>query len=111
MHRLIALYNQPSDPDHFRRYLKDVHLPIVARFPGLRAMSHGFDAAAAGAEASPYFAIVTCDFDDEGAMQTALQSDAGQEAAADVPNYAGAGVTILTFPCQDYPLPAPGGTR
>ena len=103
MHRLLALYNQPQDPDQFRSHLRDVHLPIVARFPGLKAMRYGFDLAA-GEQASPYFAAVQCDFDDRAALEVALNSDAGQEAGADVPNYAQAGVTILTYDCEDYPL-------
>ena len=103
MHRLIALYNQPADPDLFRRHLRDVHLPIVARFPGLRSMRFGFDLAA-GDQPSPYFAAVQCDFDDKAALERALQSDPGQEAGADVPNYALAGVTILTYDCENYPL-------
>ena len=36
MHRLLVLYPPPSDPDHFRSYYQDTHLPLVAKFPGLR---------------------------------------------------------------------------
>jgi uncharacterized protein (TIGR02118 family) len=103
MHRLIALYNQPADRARFRQHLTEVHLPIVARFPGLQAMRYGFDLAA-GDVPSPYFAVVHCDFADAAALASALQSDAGKEAAADVPNYAAAGVTILTYDCEEYPL-------
>ncbi len=97
MHRLIALYNPPEDTAHFRSHLSGVHLPIVAKFPGLRALRVGYDLSAGPDAASPYFAIVECDFDDAEALQTALGSPAGAAAVADVPNYAGAGVTILTY--------------
>lgn len=96
MHKLIALYHQPADREQFRSHLLNVHLPIVRRFPGLRAMRVGFDLAEADGDPS-YFAIVECEFDDRSALQTALASPAGEEAGADVPNYAGAGVTIFTF--------------
>ena len=96
MHRLIALYNQPADTTRFRKHLSEVHLPIVARFPGLRSLHVGYDLSAGPGSSSPYFASVECDFDDEEALQAALESAAGAEAVADVPNYAGAGVTILT---------------
>lgn len=96
MHKLIALYHPPEDPQAFRVHLLNVHLPIVRGFPGLRAMRVGFDAAAASG-VSPYFAVVECEFDDLAAMQAALASPAGVAAGDDVPNYAGAGVTILTF--------------
>lgn len=103
MHKLIALYHPPEDPEHFRRHLVDVHLPLVAAFPGLRGMQHGFDLAVAEGE-SPYFAVVECLFDDAEALQAALASPAGEAAGADVPNYAAAGVTIMTFDVADDAL-------
>ena len=103
MHRLTALYSVPDDREQFRRHLSNVHLPIVARFPKLRALRVGFDPMA-GDLPSPYFAVVECDFDSEADLQAALGSEAGVEAVADVPNYAGAGFLILTFPMKDVPL-------
>ena len=97
MHRLIALYNQPGDHAQFRKHLSEVHLPIVARFPALRALRVGYDLSAGPDQVSPYFAIVECDFDDAAALQLALESPPGAEAVADVPNYAMSGVTILTY--------------
>ena len=96
MYKLIALYHPPEDPAQFRRHLVDVHLPIVAKFPTLAGCRYGFTAPGAEGPAR-YFAVVECDFVDRRAMETALASVPGQEAVADVPNYAGAGVTILTF--------------
>lgn len=103
MHRLIALYNAPQDREQFRKHLSEVHLPIVARFPKLRALRVGFEPAA-GDQPSPYFAVVECDFDSEADLGSALGSEAGAEAVADVPNYAGAGVLILTLPMTVVPL-------
>lgn len=103
MHRLIALYNPPADPQAFRDHLSNVHLPIVARFPGLRALRVGYGLAVAEG-ISPYFAIVECDFDNAASTQHALSSSEGAEAAADVPNYASAGVTILTYNFETFPL-------
>ena len=104
MHRLIALYNHPTDAVHFRRHLSEVHLPIVARFPGLRSLRVGFELSAGPDSSSPYFAVVECDFDDETALQVALESPAGVEAVADVPNYAGGGFSILTCHIDNVPL-------
>jgi uncharacterized protein (TIGR02118 family) len=73
MHRLIALYHQPTNPQAFRDHLNNVHLPIVARFPGLRALRVGYDLALDQGE-SPYFAIVECDFDDVASLREALSS-------------------------------------
>ncbi|MBS0420250.1 MAG: EthD family reductase [Proteobacteria bacterium] len=105
MHKLIALYHRPEQPQKFKDHLLGVHLPLVAKFPGLKALRVGFDVAIPTAASTPdteYFAVVECDFDDESALQRALASAEGQAASADVPNYAAAGVTILTFPIQLY---------
>ena len=36
MPRLIALYHPPDDADAFDVHYRDVHMPIVARYPNLR---------------------------------------------------------------------------
>ena len=96
MYKLVALYSRPENADRFRKHLEEVHLPLVAEFSGLRAMRHGFDIQS-DAGAAPYHAIVECEFDDEPSMKLALSSSEAAAAAADVPNYATAGVLILTF--------------
>src|SRR6185312_12425399 len=42
MHRLLVLYPPPSDPDHFRSYYENTHLPLVAKFPCLRGYRYSF---------------------------------------------------------------------
>ena len=96
MHRLLVLYPPPSDRDHFRSYYEDTHLPLVAKFPGLRAYRYGFDVAAAEGE-SPYFCVFEGDFDDVATMGAALESPAGQAALADIPNYATGGAVPLNY--------------
>jgi uncharacterized protein (TIGR02118 family) len=97
MHKLVALYHPPADPPHFVKHLVEVHLPIVRGFPGLLSLRYGVDVDSPSG-AVPFAAVVECEFESEAAMQAALSSSAGLAAAADVPNYAAAGVTILTFP-------------
>jgi uncharacterized protein (TIGR02118 family) len=46
MHKLVVLYPKPADPDHFRDYYVNNHLPLVARMPGLLAWRYSFDVAA-----------------------------------------------------------------
>ena len=96
MHRLLVLYPAPSDPDHFRSYYEDTHLPLVAKLPGLRAYRHSFDVAAPGGE-SPYFCVFEADFDDAAAYSAAMESPEGQAVLADVPNYATRGVVSLNY--------------
>lgn len=96
MHKLLVLYGKPKDPDHFRSYYRDVHVPLAMAMPGLRAGSYGFDVAGLGGE-SPYFCVFEASFDSADALDAALASDQGQKAVADVPNYATGGVTIVRF--------------
>jgi uncharacterized protein (TIGR02118 family) len=96
MHRLLVLYPPPSDPDHFRSYYEDTHLPLAAKLPGLRAYRYSFDVAAAEGE-SPYYCVFEADFDDAAALSAARESTEGQAVRADVPNYATGGAVVLNY--------------
>ena len=43
MHKLMVLYPEPADPDHFRDYYVTNHLPLVMNWPGLLAWRHVTD--------------------------------------------------------------------
>ncbi|MFI5039697.1 MAG: EthD family reductase [Solirubrobacterales bacterium] len=96
MHRLLVLYPPPSDPDHFRSYYEDTHLPLVAKLPGLRAYRYSVDVAGGEGE-SPYYCVFEADFDDAATYSAALESPEGQTVRADVPNYATGGVVVLNY--------------
>lgn len=53
MHKLVVLYPEPADPDHFRDYYVTNHLPLVMKMPGLLAWRYSFDVAAPNGD-SPY---------------------------------------------------------
>ena len=96
MHRLLVLYPPPADPDHFRTYYEETHLPLAAAIPGLRGYRYAFDVAA-GEGDSPYFCAFEGDFEDAAAMGAALDSAQGQAALADIPNYATGGAVPLNY--------------
>ncbi|RDI51062.1 EthD family reductase [Nocardia mexicana] len=100
MHKLVVLYPQPADPDHFRDYYETTHLPLATKMPGLLAWRYSFDVAAADGE-SPYFAVFEADFADAAAEEAARLSPQGQRAAADLANYATGGAVIIHYPVQD----------
>ena len=56
MHKLLVLYPEPTDPDHFRDYYVSKHLPLVARMPGLLAFRYSFEVTATQGQ-TPYFAV------------------------------------------------------
>jgi uncharacterized protein (TIGR02118 family) len=96
VHRLLVLYPPPTDPDHFRTYYEETHLPLVAAIPGLRGYRYAFDVAARWGD-SPYFCVFEADFDDAAAYAAGLETPQGQAVLADVPNYASGGVVSLNY--------------
>jgi uncharacterized protein (TIGR02118 family) len=98
MHRLLVLYNEPKDPEHFRKYYVETHLPLARKLPGVKAVSYSFDVKGMGRGKPPYFCVFEADFDSEAALMSALGSKEGQAVASDVPNYASGGVTVAHFP-------------
>ncbi|MFJ7272231.1 EthD family reductase [Streptomyces sp. NPDC099050] len=100
MHKLVVLYSEPADPDHFRDYYVTNHLPLVVNWPGPLAWRYSFDVAALEGEA-PYFAVFEADFASAAAMDAALASPHGRRLAADVANYATGGTVIIRYPVQD----------
>jgi len=96
MHRVVALYSRPKDPEHFKKYYEETHLPLVSQVPGLLSSRYSFSTQGVGAE-SPYFCVWEGEFANEAAMGAAMQSPAGQRVTADVANYATGGVTILHY--------------
>jgi 4-carboxymuconolactone decarboxylase len=96
MHRVLVLYPPPKDPAHFKKYYVETHLPLAIQMPGLISSRYSFAIEGVGAP-SPYFCIFEGDFPSAAAMGAAMQSEIGQKVAADVPNYATGGATLLHF--------------
>ncbi|OZM69944.1 ethyl tert-butyl ether degradation protein EthD [Amycolatopsis antarctica] len=94
MHKLVVLYPQPADPDHFRRYYVDTHLPLAVKMPGILDFRYSFEV---GGD-TEYFAVFEADFADAGAMGAALSSPEGAAALADIPNYATGGSVAINYP-------------
>ena len=94
MVRLIALFNTPDDPAAFDAHYRDVHTPIVERYPGLRERRLS-RTSPPGPMAMPFYLMAEMVFDDRAALDAALASDAGRESARDLRNFAGAGVQIF----------------
>ncbi|ASR37642.1 ethyl tert-butyl ether degradation protein EthD [Prauserella marina] len=100
MYKLVVLYSEPADPDHFRDYYVTNHLPLVMDWPGPLGWRYSFEVATTGGDA-PYFAVFEAEFADAAAYHAASESPHGQRLAADVANYATGGVTIVHYPVQD----------
>ncbi len=102
MTRLLVIYNRPADPAAFNRYYAETHIPIAQRIPGLRSytISAGSPAVLAG-DAAPHL-IAELDFGSQADLQAALASEEGKAAAADLANFAQAGVSLLAFEVKSH---------
>lgn len=94
MANLIVLYNQPTDPGAFDRYYEKTHIPLVKKVPGVRSYEINNGAVQALAGTAPYL-VAILRFDSMADLNAALASPQGQAAAADLPNFATGGVTLL----------------
>ena len=97
MPRLVVLYNPPEDTDAFDAHYRDVHAPIVARYPNLRDVRLSKVAGVGGRESS-YYLMAEMVFDAAADLDGALASEPGAASAKDLRNFAGAGVTMFIAP-------------
>src|SRR5690349_23009890 len=99
MHRVLVLYGTPNDPEAFRTYYLETHLPLASALPGVRSLQYSFDLAGADGPA-PYFAVTEVEFDSAQALEEAMRSPAGQAVLADIPNYATGGAVMMDYSLQ-----------
>jgi uncharacterized protein (TIGR02118 family) len=97
MPRLIALYSPPTDPEAFDAHYRDVHVPILNRYPNLREVKLSSPEGVAG-QPAPFYLMAEMVFDTDEDLGAALASDAGRESAKDLRNFAQAGVTLFIAP-------------
>ncbi len=95
MAKLYAVYQQPTDPAKFDAYYYNTHVPLAKTIPGLRRyeVSKGDVMGMAGKHA--VYLIATLEFDSMAAIGTAMASAQGQATAADLANFASAGVDVM----------------
>ena len=96
MAQVLVLYNTPADPTAFDSYYNQTHIPLAQKIPGLRSytLSNGPVQALAGS--APYL-VAILNFDSMADVNAALASAEGQAAAADLPNFASGGATLLIY--------------
>lgn len=95
MAKLFAVYQQPADTAAFDDYYFSKHAPLAKTLPGLRSyeVTQGDVMGAAGKHGAYLVAIL--EFDSMAAIEAAMASPQGQATAADLFNFAGAGVDLM----------------
>lgn len=92
-------------PEEFERHLRERHLPLVARMPGLRRLTVG--PVLPDPNGPPAWdAVAEDEFDDPAAVGAALASPAGQAVVADAATFMDMErVRFLVVQPDDVPLP------
>ena len=94
MVRLVALYSQPEDTAAFDAYYREVHAPIVARYPKLVGVQltrpDGI-----GGRPPAFYLMAEMSFATRADLDEALASDPGRESGRDLRNFAQAGVSLF----------------
>jgi uncharacterized protein (TIGR02118 family) len=101
MVRLIVLYNEPEDRSAFDAHYREVHAPIVERYPGLREV-HVTRLEGVAGRASPYYLMAEMIFESRADLDAALGSPAAAESARDLRNFASAGVALFVASDEPY---------
>lgn len=95
--KLLAMYKHPADTKAFDDYYFRKHVPLAKKVPGLRRYDVNAGAIAGIQGPTPFHLIATLSFDSMASLQEGLASPEGQAAAADLGNFAAAGVDIVFF--------------
>ena len=95
MAKLFAMYQQPKDPAAFDSYYFNTHLPLAKTIPGLLSyeVTRG-DVMGMGGKHGVYM-VATLEFDSMASIASGMGSTQGKAAAADLANFASAGVDIM----------------
>lgn len=92
MHKLLVLYGEPTDREAFANHYRTVHLPLARKLPGATDLRFAIDL-----NDAPYYGVFEATFASTEEFAAAMQSEEGKAVAADVPNYATGGATIVDY--------------
>jgi uncharacterized protein (TIGR02118 family) len=96
MAQVLVLYNTPANAEAFDAYYRATHVPIAKKLPGLLSYTINAQPPRMVAGTAPH-RVAVLEFADMAAIDAALTSPEGQATAADLANFAQAGVTIMIF--------------
>ncbi|NDP42412.1 MAG: EthD family reductase [Aromatoleum sp.] len=101
MAKVIAMYRMPSDPAAFDGYYYGTHVPLAKKVPGLQRYEVTRGPILTLEGPAPYYLIATLTFASVAEIHSALASPEGKATAADLGNFATAGVEIFIADAED----------
>lgn len=95
MAKLFAIYQQPKDAAAFDSYYFNKHVPLAKTVPGLLSyeVTRGNVMGMAGKHS--VYLVAVLEFASMEAIGAAMASPQGQATAADLANFASAGVDVM----------------
>jgi uncharacterized protein (TIGR02118 family) len=87
MLKLIALYKTPADIEQFDKHYFEVHMPMVAKIPGL-IKSEVSKLKALPGTVSDFYMITEMYYNDMDSFNVAMASPEGKATARDLVNFA-----------------------
>lgn len=100
MAKLYAIYQEPADEAAFDAYYFNSHVPLAKTIPGLLSyeVTRGNVMGMAGKHG--VYLVATLAFESMESIALAMASDEGRATAADLANFASAGVDVLMADTQ-----------
>lgn len=93
--KLFAVYQQPKDPAAFDAYYFNKHVPLAKTIPGLKSYEVTTGDVLGMAGKHGVYLIAILEFESLAAIGAAMASSQGQATAADLANFASAGVDVM----------------
>lgn len=95
MIKLTVLYGHPESPDDFEDHYIRVHLPLARQIPDLVRLETARTMPGPDGAAPAYYRTAELCFADVARFGTAMASEQGKAAAADITRFATGGATVL----------------
>ena len=95
MAKLFAVYQQPKDPAAFDDYYFNKHVPLAKTIPGLTSYEVTRGDVMGPAGKHRVYLVAVLEFASMEAIGVALSSAEGRATAADLANFAEAGVDLM----------------
>jgi uncharacterized protein (TIGR02118 family) len=99
--KLVVLYAQPEDADAFDQHYLSVHVPLVAKIPGLLRAETGRIVSAADGGEQTYYRVAGLYFADQQALGAGFATDEGKATAADYQKIAPPGSRMFVEAIDD----------
>ena len=97
MYKLVAMYQQPSDPAAFDRHYTTIHVPMLRTIPGLVRLVVNSGVGMTWGGARPFYLLAELHFHNRVTFDLAMASRQYRAVHKDMQNFARDIVTLVTL--------------